>query len=345
MILQKITVEVPNSYNIIFEKSFEPLVAFIAKEKYSKIAIVTDKNVNKHYGVSLENALKDYDVKKIVLPSGEKIKTLESAEILYNKFTEFRLTRADVVISLGGGVVGDLTGFCASTFLRGIPFIQVPTSLLAQVDSSIGGKVAVNTAEGKNLIGSFYQPKFVLINTDFLKTLPKRNLSDGMAELIKHAAIMDDELWVSIKSDNFDLASAIFVSCSIKAHIVSNDEFDISTRMLLNFGHTIGHAVETHHKYRKYTHGEAVAIGMYNISLVGEKLGVTTGGTAKRMRLMLEKFHLPTKLDIPRKKLLKIMETDKKTFGEQINMVFLNEIGRAEIKGISISELPSLFGV
>jgi len=325
-----------NSYDILIDSGI--LGRACEYINYNKVAIITDENVDKYYGDALLNSLSG-DVKKLVLPAGESTKSIPMLQKVYDFLLDFQITRKDVIIALGGGVIGDLTGFAASTLLRGVPFIQIPTTLLAQVDSSVGGKVAVNVPQGKNLIGSFYQPKIVLIDTDCLKTLPKRVIADGMAEVIKYGCIRDVSLFELLANENpFDAIDEIIETCcNIKRIVVEADEFDLGERMILNFGHTLGHAVENYYNYSKYTHGEGVAIGMYNASLAGEKMGITPFGTAEKIKNILVKYNLPYKLDIDKNCLTDAMSLDKKSENSDINLILLDKIGNAIIK-----KLPKL---
>ena len=263
-----------NSYAIHIEKnSLKNLGERVsAVFKGEKIAIVTDENVNSFYGQKVETVLKEwgFTVEKFVLPAGEKTKTIERALILYNKMLGAGISRKDLVITLGGGVIGDLGGFVAATYLRGIDFIQVPTSLLAQIDSSVGGKVGVDLPAGKNLVGAFHQPKAVFIDSSTLNTLPTKFFIDGMGEAIKYGAIFDKELFELMKKNNYkkenieslNMDELIEWCCFWKKTVVEEDEKEAGRRALLNFGHTFAHGIEKVEGYEGYTHGEAVAIGM-----------------------------------------------------------------------------------
>lgn len=329
------------SYPIIIEDGLLDRVDIEIKKVFNgnKIFILTDENVNKYYGDAIESKLKDvkYEVRKYVLPAGEGTKSFFTLPKVYNELLDFNLTRSDLIITLGGGVIGDLGGFVASTYLRGVSFVQIPTSLLAQVDSSVGGKVAVDLEKGKNLVGSFYHPKSVLVDPLVLRTLDKRFLIDGMAEVIKYGCIKDKELFKYLENIHDynelinNIGSIIHRCCDIKREVVENDERDTGERMLLNFGHTIGHAIEQYYNYSKYTHGEAVAIGMYNISLVSEVHGITKVGTSEKIKRILEKYELPYKLDINIEDILDTMNLDKKKLGKKLNLITLKEIGMSEI--------------
>ncbi len=310
--------------------------------KNNKIAIITDENVEKLYGQKIRNNLKnDFEVKIIVLEHGEKSKSIDVLQNVYNELLDFEITRGDLIIAFGGGVVGDLTGFVSSTLLRGIPFVQIPTSLLAQVDSSIGGKVAVNLSKGKNLIGSFYHPEAVYIDPELLKTLDKRFLYDGMGEVIKYGCIRDENLFQNLLKYNSDkelfdnIEEIIYRCCKIKKDIVESDEKDTGERMLLNFGHTLGHTIEKHFKYEKYTHGEAVAIGMYHISKKSEDMGITEKGTVDKIKKILIKYKLPHELpDMNKKEVIETIALDKKNKGNDMNLILLKRIGASFLKKI-----------
>ena len=307
-----------------------------------KIAVVTDSNVAPLYAEQLENSLTQagYDIHRITIPAGEESKSHEMLLQLYHEMLNFGLTRTDLIIALGGGVVGDLTGFAASTLLRGIPFVQIPTTLLAQVDSSVGGKVAVNLPEGKNLVGSFYQPKMVLIDPVCLRTLDNRVLADGMAEVIKYGAICDKDLFAMLENiKNVEelfakITEIIYTCCDIKRRVVEEDEMDTGGRMILNFGHTFGHAIEKYFGYGTYTHGEAVAVGMCMACAYGEKIGLTPSGTEERMKEILKNYQLPVQVDMPKDAFVSAMAVDKKGEGSRINLILLEEIGRVCIRKI-----------
>lgn len=329
------------SYPIIIEDGLLERVNIEIKKVFNgnKIFILTDENVNRYYGKAIISKLEreSYEVKVLVLSAGEETKNFSTLPEVYNALLDFNLTRSDLIITLGGGVIGDLGGFVASTYLRGVSFIQIPTSLLAQVDSSVGGKVAVDLEKGKNLVGSFYHPKSVLIDPLVLNTLENRFFIDGMAEVIKYGCIKDASLFEHLNSisDKTELinniGTIIHRCCDIKREVVEKDERDTGERMLLNFGHTIGHAIEQYYNYSKYTHGEAVAIGMYTISIISEKQGLTKEGTSQRIKSILEKYELPYNMDIDIENILDTMNLDKKKLGKNLNVIILKEIGKSEI--------------
>ena len=328
------------SYPIIIAKGLIDKISEKVKNVYKgkKIFILTDENVNKYYGKKVVSALSEYfDVKLVSLKAGEETKNFNTLPMVYNELLDFNLTRSDLIITLGGGVIGDLGGFVASSYLRGIDFIQVPTSLLAQVDSSVGGKVAVDLERGKNLVGSFYHPKAVLIDPEVLNTLDNRFFIDGMAEVIKYGCIKDKMFFEFLyemenNSDVIDnMERVIHKCCDIKRIVVESDEKDKGERMLLNFGHTLGHAIEQYYNYTKYTHGEAVAIGMYEITKISEAKGLTVKGTAERIKEILIKYNLPYKMDVNIEEILDTINLDKKKLGKSLNLIILKEIGNSEI--------------
>lgn len=337
------------SYKIEIERGLLDKIGSKIKniKKYNKIVIITDENVGGFYLERLTRKLREEDflVYDIIIPAGEKSKNLEEAKKIYMDLALYKITRGDLIITLGGGVVGDLGGFVASTFLRGIDFIQVPTSLLSQIDSSIGGKVAVDLECGKNMVGSFYQPKGVFIDPELLKTLPQKYLHDGLGEAIKCGCIRNKKLFEffeNIKNDREVLEKSediIFACCMVKKIMVENDEFDRGDRMILNFGHTIGHSIEKNYNYETYTHGECVSIGMCEITKIFERLGLTSKGTMDRIKNLLEKFSLPTTTTLSREKILDGISSDKKNFGNKINLIILKEIGKGEIFKINSKDL------
>lgn len=329
------------SYPIIIRKG---IINNVGEEvlniyKGKKIFIITDDNVKRHYGSTVMNSLKNsgYNVEILSLKPGEETKSFNTLPSVYNAILNFNLTRSDLIIALGGGVIGDLAGFVASTYLRGVDFIQIPTSLLAQVDSSVGGKVAVDLERGKNLVGSFYHPKCVLIDPEVLKTLEERFFIDGMAEVIKYGCIKDKDFFNYLNKmknnqqimDNMEYV--IHKCCNIKREVVENDEKDRGERMLLNFGHTLGHAIEQHYNYTKYTHGEGVAIGMYIITKISEDKGLTSKGTSEKIKSILVKYGLPYEIDINIEEILEAVSLDKKNLGKYLNLIILKEIGNSEI--------------
>jgi len=330
-----------SSYEIIIEKGILSNLSKEIKEvfKGNKIFVLTDKNVDKFYGDTVIKELEaaGYDTKKLILEPGEETKAFFTLPKVYDELLNFKLTRSDLILTLGGGVIGDLGGFVASTYLRGVPFIQCPTTLLAQVDSSVGGKVGVDLDRGKNLVGSFYHPKKVIIDPNVLYTLSDRVFNDGMAEVIKYGCIKDKEFFYKLlnyknKEEVMNnIEYIIHNCCKIKKEVVEMDEKDTGERMKLNFGHTIGHALEQHYNYSKYTHGEAVAIGMYEITKISEVYGETEKETADMIKNILIKYNLPYKLDVDINEIREAMKLDKKNINKKLNLIFIDKIGESKI--------------
>lgn len=331
------------SYDIHIERGLLEKAGQMIRSVYTgtRIAIITDSNVEKLYAGILEDSLHaaGFVTKRVVFPAGEKSKNLAGLELLYDGLLSsdsFTLTRTDLVIALGGGVTGDMGGFAAGSVLRGVPYIQIPTTLLSQVDSSVGGKVAIDLKQGKNLAGLFYQPKMVLIDSDTLDTLPDRVFFDGMGEVIKYGMIREPALWRLLEQVRGRKALApymdeiIYTCCNCKRKIVEQDEHDTGERMLLNFGHTIGHAYEKLGNYEKFMHGEAVCCGMYSILRIGEQHGLTPPGLAARMRKMLEgQGMLWDAGPVPEEALVQALAFDKKGSGGTIRPVFCREVGES----------------
>ena len=301
-------------------------------------AIVTDDNVAPLYLARVESSLDAAGIRhaSVVLPAGEKTKCIDCLTQLYAFLSESRITRSDIVIALGGGVIGDLAGLAAATWLRGVRFVQLPTTLLAQVDSSVGGKVAVDLPQGKNLVGAFWQPSLVAVDPDTLNTLTPSCWRDGLGEVVKYGCIGDEALFALLESaapGGRDGVMAhvgeILRRCiGAKAAIVAQDERDTGLRMTLNFGHTIAHAVETVQQYEGLRHGEAVAVGMAVITRMSEQRGLTAPGTFDRLTALEEALGLPHQLpDVPHAQLLDAMRSDKKSSGDSLTVVLLKDIG------------------
>ena len=301
--------------------------------KGRRIMIVSDDNVFPLYGETLLSSLSGYDCHTLVLPHGEPTKGFQSLPTIYGAMLKARISRSDLVIALGGGVIGDLAGFAAASYLRGVKLVQIPTSLLAQVDSSVGGKVAVDLPEGKNLVGAFYQPKLVLIDPTVLDTLPEHFIHDGMGEIIKYGCIKDASLFETLKSHSSfadlkpELKDVIARCVDIKRVVVEHDQFDTGERMLLNFGHTLGHTIEQYYHYERESHGEAVAIGMYQLCLAAETRGLTKKGCAARILDVLRIYGLPHACGLPIDALTEAVTLDKKNLNNKLNLVLLHDIG------------------
>ena len=338
-----------NSYDIyIGSKLAEELKQFVSVAKFSRKAmLVTDTNVEKIFSGEIRLALESagLEVKVVIIPAGETSKSLAEAEKIYTEAIEFGLDRKSAVFALGGGVVGDLTGFIAATYLRGVPFVQIPTSLLAQVDSSVGGKVAVNHKLGKNLIGAFYQPKAVFIDLDMLKTLLSREIASGLGEIVKYGVISDSKLFKYIEDNSYKILALehevmehiIARSCEIKADVVSKDEKEGGLRRILNFGHTMAHAIEEATGYSRYTHGEAVAIGMIGAAYISYKLGRIDEAALNRLQNLIDKLGMVSRAkDCDVDIMFEAIFRDKKTINGKINWVLMDKIGKVSI----ISDVP-----
>jgi len=313
-----------------------------------KIAIVSNPTVFSLHGKLVVNAVRKagFDAITISIPDGEEYKNLLWLQHIYNELLMHKLDRSSALIALGGGVIGDITGFAASTYMRGISYIQVPTTLLAQVDSSIGGKTGVNHELGKNMIGTFWQPRLVWIDVETLRTLPEREWVAGLAEIIKYGVIYDEDLFRMLEEkkdkilslDRNVLTHIIKRSCEIKADVVSKDERESGVRSILNFGHTIGHAIETATDYKRYLHGEAVALGMCLEAELSQKLKFIDKKAVLRIRKLADSFGLPSVLpaDIDIDHILSSMQLDKKAVAGALKFILPERIGRVRIhKGIT----------
>ena len=323
--------------------------AIAAATGAERAAIITVPEVGRRYAPRLERSLRQAGIKpvRITVPDGDKTKNLRQLGKLYDAFVEHQLDRSSVVVALGGGMVGDLSGFAAASYLRGIPFVQVPTTLLAMVDASVGGKVAINLPQGKNLAGAFYQPRLVWVDTETLASLPARDRAAGMTEIIKAGAIWDRALFESLEGnveralalDAAALHPVVERACEIKAEVVSQDEREGGVRMLLNFGHTLGHAVEKIARYRGILHGEAVAIGMVYAAELSESLGLARNCSVP-IRELLGRTGVPLELpDHPRKAYLAALGVDKKKKGSRVHFVVLRRIGRAETRPMTLAQI------
>ena len=343
--MRKVKVELgDDSYDIYIGNALgSELTNFINNAKFSKKALlVTDTNVKKIFSGEVQLILETagLDVKLVTIPAGETSKSLAEAEKIYTAAIEFGLDRKSAIFALGGGVVGDLTGFIAATYLRGVPFVQIPTSLLAQVDSSVGGKVAVNHQLGKNLIGAFYQPKAVFIDLNMLNTLLSREIASGLGEIVKYGVISDVALFKYLEENAYQtlaletevMEHVIARSCEIKAEVVSKDEKEGGLRRILNFGHTMAHAIEEATGYTKYTHGEAVAIGMIGAAHISKSLGRIDEATFNRLQALIDKLGMTSHAkDCDIDHMFKAIFRDKKTINGKINWVLMDEIGKVSI--------------
>lgn len=310
--------------------------------KTGKIAIISDSNVWPLYKDTILTSLQDatFEVCSYVFPAGEASKNGNTFLSILNFLAENKLTRTDCVIALGGGVVGDITGFAASVYLRGISYIQIPTTLLAMVDSSVGGKTAIDLPAGKNLAGAFYQPDLVLCDIDSLNTLPPEIFRDGCAEVIKYGVLYSEELFAHLEERglNFDRETVITQCVQLKRDTVVKDEFDRGQRQKLNLGHTIGHGVEAQSNF-SISHGQAVAIGMDIVSKAAAAYGICTEHTYRRIHAVLDQFELPTQTKYTAEELYTSALSDKKRSGDTVNLIIPEKIGFCRIQATPILEM------
>lgn len=308
----------------------------------SCVHIVTDSHVAPLYLERLEKQF-DLPVSHTVIPAGEEHKRLSTVETIYHDMLANGMTRKDLVIALGGGVTGDITGFAAASFLRGVALCQIPTTLLAQVDSSVGGKTGVDLPEGKNLVGAFYQPRLVLIDPDVLSTLPDKTFSEGMGEVIKYGCISNPAILEMSAAPDYkeNIENIIYECVKIKRDVVAVDEHDTGLRMILNFGHTIGHAAEKLGNYVDLAHGEAVAVGMVAAMRLSNRLGAPVDHVPM-LTAALQNAGLPNELQYNREDVYRALLSDKKKFGGTINFILVRELGKAEIVPIEAEELHRL---
>ena len=344
--MRKVRVELgAMSYDIVIGRGLEQeLQTFIEQAGFSeKALLISDTNVGKLYGGQVLRILRKAGLQAdiFLVPAGESSKSLAQAEELYTRAIELGLDRRSAIFALGGGVVGDLAGFIAATYMRGVPFVQLPTSLLAQVDSSVGGKVAVNHQLGKNLIGAFYQPQAVFMDLNLMTTLPKREIYTGLGEIIKYGIIYDEAFFTFLEDHAADVLALepeaavhmIARSCEIKAEVVAQDEKESGLRRILNFGHTIAHAIEKETKYVRYNHGEAVAIGSIGAARISQALGLIDAACVERVIELTKRLHLPVCAEgcLVDDMYADIFH-DKKTVNGQVNWVLMEAIGRVKIE-------------
>ena len=308
-----------------------------------RIAIISNPTVYPLYGKTVSDSIKKagFDAITLTIPDGEEYKDLLWVQHIYNELLKAKLDRSSALIALGGGVIGDITGFVASTYMRGISYIQIPTTLLAQVDSSVGGKTGVNHKLGKNMIGTFWQPRLVWIDVDTLKTLPLRELRAGLAEVIKYGVIWDEKLFDFLELnrskilslDRDALVHIIKRSCDIKAEVVSKDERESGLRAILNYGHTIGHAIETVTGYKRYLHGEAIAIGMCIEARLSNMLKFIDDNKVLRIKSLIDSYGLPSEMpaDIDIHNILSSIQLDKKAVAGELKFILPEKIGKVRI--------------
>lgn len=342
--MQKVHVNASRSYDILIgsgllDKAGEYISAAITSRH---VCVVTDDTVDALYSARMMSTLakNGFSAVKFVFPHGEASKCHKTLIQLYDFLADNGFTRSDALIALGGGVTGDLTGFAAASYMRGIGFVQVPTTVLAQTDSSVGGKTAVDITGGKNLVGAFYQPQLVLCDTDTLGTLTPEFFADGMAEVVKYGMIKSRELFdiLSEKDIRGNLEDIITRCVSIKAQVVENDEREKGERMLLNFGHTLGHAIEKYYNYTGMSHGYAVSIGMSVFTHIAERRGMCDPGVADKLDGLLKKCGLPLTTDAPMDVLYKNSLGDKKRLSSGMNIIICSDIGTSSVCSMSIDE-------
>ena len=344
---KKVTVKgVKKPYDILIGKDIFNIIPNKIKElkKVKNVVIITDDNVDKFYSDILIGILQDagFNTLKFVFPHGENHKTMGTICEILEFMAENNVTRSDLIVALGGGIVGDVSGYAAASYLRGIDFIQVPTTFLAAIDSSVGGKTGVNLKSGKNLAGAFYQPRLVVCDIKTFDTLPKENFKEGVCEAIKYGVICDKGLFDLLsKNENIDIESVIQRCVSIKAEIVSEDEFDTGKRQLLNLGHTIGHAIEKATDF-KVSHGIAVGVGMAIISKISDCLNWSKEATYPQIVKCLENNDIPIDTEVKTDELLSAMAKDKKRNGDTINLVIPEKIGNCVLKSVAVSELKDV---
>ena len=339
--MKTLTVALPGrEYDILIQRGLLDQAGQLCRAalpRASRLFVVTDSTVGPLYLNRVIPPLEaaGFETAVCEISAGEASKCAGELTRLWECMMDFGLTRTDAVVALGGGVVGDLAGFAAATILRGVDFVQIPTTLLSQVDSSVGGKVAIDLQAGKNLAGAFWQPKLVLMDPDTLNTLPDATFADGMAEVIKYGCILDGAFFdflaarPSREEIMAEIEHVLYTCCNLKRMVVEEDERDTGKRMLLNFGHTLGHAYEKAGHYEKWTHGQAVAAGMVRASKLGETLGITPAGTAERIAALLTPLGLPVDIPCTHAEYAAAIGLDKKGAGADISVILLEEMGRA----------------
>lgn len=345
--MQTITVRASAQYDVLIGNNFLSLLGEHAAKLISgrNAVIISDTNVWPLHGEKVAESLRasNFQVDSFVIPAGEVSKNLET----YAKILEFlvhkQLCRNDVIIALGGGVVGDLTGFAASTYLRGISYIQLPTSLLAMVDSSVGGKTGINLPSGKNLAGTFYQPRLVLCDTSTLDTLPENQFIEGCAEVIKYSILYDKELFSHLLQNGlfFDRNAVISKCIELKSMVVAQDEYDIGARKLLNLGHTFGHAIEHIYNYQ-LSHGYAVAIGIAIAARAASRLGICAEDAKEQILEILNRFHLPVGTELSSQQLFSAAISDKKRTSDTVDLILPESIGSCKVVPTPLNELQSI---
>lgn len=342
----RVAVKASGCYDILIGGGLVDKAGELIKQvkKPCRAVIVTDSNVDALYSERVKNSLtkEGFEVSKFTFTAGETSKCSDTFIEILETLASRKITRSDMLIALGGGVVGDITGFAASCYLRGIDFVQIPTTLLAAVDSSVGGKTAIDLKAGKNLAGAFYQPKMVICDTDTFNTLPEREVACGYAEVIKYGILFDKDFCDDLEKGTCDI-NAIVEKCVVfKRDIVERDEFDRGERKLLNLGHTAAHGIEKVSHF-SLTHGEAVAVGMVIAAKIAENMGICEKGLSEKVKALEEKYYLPTSYDITAEDLYDAALSDKKRESSIITLVLPEKMGKCRICDVEVSELLSLF--
>ena len=345
--MERITVSASKTYDIIIEDGIIRKTGALISElkKGGKVAVIADETTSSLFGETVKTSLLSagFEAFEFTIPAGEESKSAENYISLLNGLAENKFSRSDSLVALGGGVVGDLTGFVAATYLRGVSFIQIPTTLLSAVDSSVGGKTAINLSAGKNLAGAFFQPSLVICDTEIIKNLPDDVFADGMSEVIKYGAIRNEKIFDLIKSGAKENIEKIIGECvTIKRDIVALDEFDHGERQLLNLGHTPAHAIEKNSDFR-ISHGKAVAAGMVLMARAAEKLGHCESGVASEISELCEMFSLPTECEYSADEIFAVAMSDKKRANGEITLVVPKRRGESVLLKMPEDEMKSFF--
>lgn len=342
--MEKVTISVGAGYDILIDKGILDDAGKYIKEvkPRGKCAVITDDNVDKFYGGRVMKSLEGAGIEavKFVFPHGEASKNHSTLLNIYDFLAEHGFTRSDYIAALGGGVVGDTAGYAAATYMRGIDFVQIPTTGISQSDSSVGGKTAVDIKAGKNLVGAFHQPRLVICDPDTLSTLTPKFYSDGMAEIVKHGMIKSEELFELLLTRDIkeNLVEIMKRNVTIKGKVVEHDEREKGERMLLNFGHTLGHALEKYYDFTGLTHGFAIAVGMSTFTHIAERRGMCRAGVADKLDALLTKCGLPLTDPAPMDELFKLSLGDKKHLASGMNIIICTDIGKSEIVNMSVDE-------
>ena len=345
--MRTITVKASTTYDIIIGNNLFSKIGKLTADLFApgKIAIISDSNVFPLFGKQISNnlQLQGFEVYSFAFPAGEQSKNGDTYLQILNFLAEKHFSRTDTLIALGGGVVGDITGFAAATYLRGIKYIQIPTTLLAMVDSSVGGKTAIDLPAGKNLVGAFYQPSLVICEIAALESLPTPYFRDGCAEVIKYAILYDPDLFAHLVDNGlmFDRETVISRCVALKCDVVVNDEFDRGDRQRLNLGHTIGHGVEAGSNFT-VSHGQSVSVGLAIISKAAAKLGICSNEVKNSILNILRTFELPTNTSLSAETLYKYALSDKKRMGDFVNLIIPEQIGYCRIQETPIHQLMSI---